>query len=59
MEMFAGAVGVLDEYAILTMQVRSTLSISLQLMLKNAGWMENQEWGVRSVENEEYGKYGV
>ena len=58
MEMFAGAVGVLDEYAIL-MQARSTLSISLQLMLKNAVWMENQECGVRSVENEEYGKYGV
>ena len=52
MEMFARAVGVLDEYAIL-MQVRSTLSISLKL-LKEAGWTENKECGVRSVVDEKY-----
>ena len=46
MEMFAGAVGVLDDYAIL-MQVRSTLSISLKLLImKEAGWMENKECGL-------------
>ena len=47
--MFAGAVGVLDEYAIL-MQFGYTLSISLKLEESWSGWTENEECGVRSAE---------
>ena len=44
-EMFAGAIGVLDEYAIL-IQVRSTLSISFKL---EQSWLAGKR-GMRSAE---------